>query len=53
MGFTMSIFIAGLGLDREPVMLLTAKTAIVAGSALAGISGYLWLRATSMGKQHD
>ncbi len=53
MGFTMSISIAGLGFDREPGTLLTAKTAIVAGSVLAGISGYLWLRAASTGKQHD
>jgi len=44
MGFTMSIFIAGLGFASNPDALLTAKTAILLASLTAGVSGYLWLR---------
>ncbi|MCG6860241.1 MAG: Na+/H+ antiporter NhaA [Chromatiaceae bacterium] len=44
MGFTMSIFIAGLGFANNPDALLTAKTAILLASLAAGVSGYLWLR---------
>lgn len=44
MGFTMSIFIAGLGFENNPEMLHGAKTAILIASLLAGVSGYLWLR---------
>lgn len=43
MGFTMSIFIAGLSFS-SPYILDTAKAAILCASALAGLSGYLWLR---------
>ena len=42
-GFTMSIFIAGLAFDNE-VFLLNAKIGILAASLLAGISGYIALR---------
>lgn len=43
MGFTMSIFIASLGVtDTET--LVAAKTAILLASLAAGISGYTWLR---------
>jgi len=44
MGFTMSIFIAGLGFADNPQSLISAKTAILLASLAAGISGYLWLR---------
>lgn len=44
MGFTMSIFISGLGFTNNPEALLTAKTAILLASLIAGLSGYLWLR---------
>jgi len=44
MGFTMSIFIAGLGFANNPEALLAAKSAILMASLLAGITGYLWLR---------
>jgi NhaA family Na+:H+ antiporter len=44
MGFTMSIFIAGLGFASNPEALVGAKTAILLASLVAGISGYLWLR---------
>lgn len=44
MGFTMSIFISGLGFASTPEALLTAKTAILLASLVAGLSGYLWLR---------
>ncbi|MGD8843379.1 MAG: Na+/H+ antiporter NhaA, partial [Gammaproteobacteria bacterium] len=44
MGFTMSIFIAGLGFADNPDALAMAKTAILIASSIAGLSGYLWLR---------
>ena len=44
MGFTMSIFIAGLGFTSETETLIAAKTAILLASLLAGVSGFLWLR---------
>jgi len=44
MGFTMSIFIAGLGFADNPEALISAKTAILLASLVAGICGYLWLR---------
>lgn len=44
MGFTMSIFIAGLGFPDHPESLLIAKASILLSSLIAGISGYLWLR---------
>lgn len=42
-GFTMSIFIALLSFD-DPLLQAEAKFSILAGSLLAGISGYLLLR---------
>ena len=44
MGFTMSIFITNLGFTSEPETLVTAKTAILFASLVAGLSGFLWLR---------
>ncbi|MGD8934356.1 MAG: Na+/H+ antiporter NhaA, partial [Gammaproteobacteria bacterium] len=44
MGFTMSIFIAGLGFTNSPEDLVSAKAAILLASLVAGLSGYLWLR---------
>lgn len=44
MGFTMSIFISGLGFANNPETLQTAKAAILLASLLTGFSGYLWLR---------
>jgi NhaA family Na+:H+ antiporter len=41
-GFTMSIFIAGLGLN--PSLLDGAKIAILCSSFAAGLAGYLFLR---------
>ncbi|MCB1733897.1 MAG: Na+/H+ antiporter NhaA [Gammaproteobacteria bacterium] len=43
-GFTMSIFIAELGLGADAQTLVVAKTAILAASLIAGVGGYLWLR---------
>jgi len=43
MGFTMSIFIAGIGFDVMPETLINAKTAILFGSLSAGILGYSWM----------
>ncbi|RLJ18149.1 Na+/H+ antiporter NhaA [bacterium endosymbiont of Escarpia laminata] len=42
-GFTMSIFIAELGFAHHAEDLLMAKTGILFASALAGVSGFLWL----------
>jgi len=44
MGFTMSIFITNLGFTAEPATLVTAKTAILLASLVAGIAGFLFLR---------
>lgn len=44
MGFTMSIFIAGLGFTTQPEQLVIAKTGILTASLIAGAGGYLWLR---------
>ena len=44
-GFTMSIFIAELAFRGNSYMLLDAKIGILAASAVAGIVGYIWLRA--------
>jgi len=46
-GFTMSIFIAELGFAHSPEDLLMAKTGILFASALAGVSGFLWLYLTA------
>lgn len=46
MGFTMSIFIAGLALGPDSEALETAKLSILFASLIAGLSGYLWLRST-------
>lgn len=43
MGFTMSIFISGLGVDDQGLLVI-AKTAILFASLFAGIAGYCWLR---------
>lgn len=44
MGFTMSVFVAGLGFANQPEQLLIAKTGILTASLIAGLGGYLWLR---------
>jgi NhaA family Na+:H+ antiporter len=46
-GFTMSIFIAELGFAHSAEDLLMAKTGVLLASALAGVSGFLWLYFTS------
>ncbi len=42
-GFTMSIFVAQLAFATEPQLLLMAKTGILFASALAGVTGFVWL----------
>jgi NhaA family Na+:H+ antiporter len=49
-GFTMSIFVANLAFFDQNILLDSAKTGILAGSLIAGLSGYLILRFTSPGK---
>jgi Na+:H+ antiporter, NhaA family len=44
MGFTMSVFIATLGVYDQQT-LQTAKLAIIVSSLIAGLSSYFWLRA--------
>ncbi|MDH3326737.1 MAG: Na+/H+ antiporter NhaA, partial [Gammaproteobacteria bacterium] len=46
-GFTMSIFIAELGFANQAEDLLMAKSGILIGSAVAGISGFIWLYLTA------
>ncbi|MFH2124429.1 MAG: Na+/H+ antiporter NhaA [Pseudomonadota bacterium] len=45
-GFTMSIFIGELSFAGQENLLLQAKTGVLVGSLLAGISGFLWLYVT-------
>ncbi len=52
-GFTMSIFIAELGFAGQPENLLMAKSGILIASAVAGISGFLWLFFTSEKKPEE
>jgi NhaA family Na+:H+ antiporter len=44
-GFTMSIFIANLAFTGDAVAVNGSKMAILLGSLLAGVAGFLWLRA--------
>ena len=46
-GFTMSIFVAELGFAHHAADLLLAKTGVLLASALAGISGFVWLYMTA------
>lgn len=43
-GFTMSIFVAGLAFGEDLESINNAKSAILFASLIAGIGGYLWLR---------
>ena len=49
-GFTMSIFIAELGFSHSPEDLLMAKAGILLASAIAGITGIVWLLVTTKKK---
>jgi Na+:H+ antiporter, NhaA family len=44
-GFTMSLFIAGLAFD-DPLLVQNAKIGIIFGSLIAGLLGYFFLRST-------
>jgi NhaA family Na+:H+ antiporter len=46
-GFTMSIFVANLAFFNQDPLLESAKVGILAGSATAGLAGYLFLRVQS------
>lgn len=48
-GFTMSLFIAGLAFPGMPDLLAAAKLGILAASLIAGICGWLLLRRTGSG----
>jgi NhaA family Na+:H+ antiporter len=50
-GFTMSLFIAGLAFGLEDAAYSQAKFAIIAASCIAGITGYFFLRL--MGSQNS
>jgi NhaA family Na+:H+ antiporter len=43
-GFTMSIFITNLAFGAAPDLVNASKMAVLAGSAAAGVLGFLWLR---------
>ena len=51
-GFTMSIFITLLAFDN-PELITQSKIAILLASLVAGIIGYLWLRAILTGETSD
>ena len=42
-GFTMSIFIAQLGFEASPELLVMAKIGILSASLVAGVGGFVWL----------
>jgi NhaA family Na+:H+ antiporter len=42
-GFTMSIFIAELGFEDQPELLLMAKTCVMSASLVSGVAGIAWL----------
>ena len=44
-GFTMSIFVATLAFAGDPALVNSSKLAVLLASLVAGVSGYLWLRA--------
>ena len=46
-GFTMAIFIANLAFSGRPELVDASKMAILAGSLVAGLAGWLWLRFAS------
>jgi len=52
MGFTMSIFVAGLGFASSAQALVDAKLSIFMASLIAGLAGYLWLLLQS-GDRHN
>ena len=43
-GFTMSLFIAGLAFSASPALIEEAKLGVLAGSLMAGLAGYAVLR---------
>ena len=43
-GFTVSLFIAGLAFEDQPALLADAKMAVLAGSAIIGVAGLVTLR---------
>jgi NhaA family Na+:H+ antiporter len=45
-GFTMSIFVANLAFPDDPELITASKMAILMGSLLSAVLGFLWLRAT-------
>jgi NhaA family Na+:H+ antiporter len=51
-GFTVALFVAGLSFD-DPAVTDSAKIGILGGSIIAGIAGYLWLRATPTEPEAD
>ncbi|PKI18194.1 Na+/H+ antiporter NhaA [Colwellia sp. 12G3] len=51
-GFTMSIFIATLGFDSQPVHLQNAKSAILVASLISAIIGLLYIRFVAA-KKHN
>jgi NhaA family Na+:H+ antiporter len=50
-GFTMSIFITLLAFG-DPDLIKIAKIAVIAGSIVSGMTGFLWLKITLKPMQH-
>ena len=49
-GFTMSLFIANLAFEGSPLLLI-AKVSILSASAIAGVTGFVFLTLTSRSRQ--
>ena len=49
----MSIFVAQLGFEQNPELLLMAKTGILLASLLAGIGGFAWLYLVSKPEESE
>jgi NhaA family Na+:H+ antiporter len=52
-GFTMSIFITNLAFAGETVLINSSKLAVLIASLVAGLLGFLWLRALSPVRLED
>jgi NhaA family Na+:H+ antiporter len=50
-GFTMSVFVAGLAFESSAADIEAAKLGILLASLIAGVSGFLWLRIAAGIKQ--
>jgi NhaA family Na+:H+ antiporter len=52
-GFTMSIFIAGLAFEDNGELLMVAKIGILIASLFSGLAGYVWLWVVGKDKRYE